>query len=80
LRSRVRSPESSRFLASCWVMVEPPTILGALAAGAGLPGQGAHSHDYMAYLYGRQDLGYWGLIAIRVRTAVRRLLKLKVSG
>src|SRR5665647_1780664 len=29
LRSSVRSPESSRFLASCWVMVEPPTTLGA---------------------------------------------------
>ena len=38
------------------------------------------SRDYMAYLYGRQDLGYWGLIGIRVRTAVRRLLGLKVSG
>jgi len=37
------------------------------------------SRDYMAYLYGRQDLGYWGLIGIRVRTAVRRLLGLKVS-
>jgi hypothetical protein len=22
----VRSPESSRFLASCWVMVEPPRM------------------------------------------------------
>jgi hypothetical protein len=38
------------------------------------------SHDYMAYLYGRPDLGYWGLIGIRVRTAVRRLLGLKVSA
>jgi hypothetical protein len=24
LRSKLRSPDSSRFLASCWVMVEPP--------------------------------------------------------
>ena len=31
------------------------------------------SRDYMAYLYGRPDLGYWGLIGIRVRTALRRL-------
>lgn len=38
------------------------------------------SRDYKAYLYGLQDLGYWGLIGIRVRTAVRRLLGLKVSG
>jgi hypothetical protein len=38
------------------------------------------SRDYMAYLYGRQDLGYWGLIGIRVRTALRRLLGLKVTG
>ena len=38
------------------------------------------SRDYMAYLYGRPDLGYWGLIGIRVRTALRRLLGLKVSG
>src|SRR3990167_5925510 len=29
LRTRVRSPESIRFLASCCVMVEPPRILGA---------------------------------------------------
>ncbi len=36
------------------------------------------SRDYMAYLYGRPDLGYWGLIAIRAQTAVRRLLRLKV--
>ena len=32
------------------------------------------SRDYMAYLYGRPDLGYAGLIGIRVRTAVRRFL------
>ncbi|MCY1549435.1 hypothetical protein D9M68_856010 [compost metagenome] len=32
LRIRLRSPESSRFLASCWVMVEPPMILGGLTA------------------------------------------------
>ena len=32
------------------------------------------SRDYMAYLYGRPDLGYWGLIGIRVRTALRRFL------
>ena len=38
------------------------------------------SRDYMAYLYGRPDLGYWGLIGIRVRTALRRLLGLKLSG
>jgi hypothetical protein len=38
------------------------------------------SRDYMGYLYGRPDLGYWGLIGIRVRTLVRRLLRLKVSG
>lgn len=36
------------------------------------------SRDYMAYLYGRQDLGYPGLIGIRVRTALRRLLRLRV--
>ncbi|WP_413894184.1 nucleotidyltransferase family protein [Candidatus Skiveiella danica] len=38
------------------------------------------SRDYMAYLYGRQDLGYWGLIGIRIKTAFRRFLGLKVSG
>jgi len=32
------------------------------------------SRDYMVYLYGRPDLGYWGLIGIRVRTALRRSL------
>jgi len=32
------------------------------------------SRDYMAYLYGRPDLGYLGLIGIRVRTALRRAL------
>jgi Uncharacterised nucleotidyltransferase len=32
------------------------------------------SRDYMAYLYGRPDLGYPGLIGIRARTALRRLL------
>ncbi len=32
LRTRVRSPERNRFLANCWVMVEPPTTLGGLAA------------------------------------------------
>ncbi len=37
------------------------------------------SRDYMAYLYGRQDLGYWGLIGIRIKTAFRRFLGLKVS-
>ena len=29
LRSTVRSPDRNRFLASCWVMVEPPTTLGS---------------------------------------------------
>ena len=38
------------------------------------------SRDYMAYLYGRPDLGYMGLIGIRVSTALRRFLGLKVSG
>ncbi len=38
------------------------------------------SRDYMAYLYGRPDLGYLGLIGIRVRTALQRFLGLKVSG
>ena len=38
------------------------------------------SRDYMAYLYGRQDLGYWGLIGIRIKTAFRRFLGQKVSG
>jgi hypothetical protein len=38
------------------------------------------SRDYMGYLYGRPDLGYWGLIGIRVRTLVRRLLRQKVTG
>jgi len=38
------------------------------------------SRDYMAYLYGRPDLGYWGLIGIRIKTAFRRFLGLKVSG
>lgn len=37
------------------------------------------SRDYMAYLYGRQDLGYAGLIGIRIKTAFRRFLGLKVS-
>jgi hypothetical protein len=37
------------------------------------------SRDYMAYLYGRPDLGYLGLIGIRVRTALRRFLGFKVS-
>ena len=36
------------------------------------------SRDYMAYLYGRPDLGYLGLISIRARTALRRLLRLSV--
>ena len=31
LRMSVRSPLSIKFLASCCVMVEPPTILGATA-------------------------------------------------
>jgi len=30
LRTKVRSPLRNRFLANCWVMVEPPTILGGL--------------------------------------------------
>jgi hypothetical protein len=34
LRSTVRSPDRNRFLASCWVMVEPPTSL-ASTCGAG---------------------------------------------
>ena len=38
------------------------------------------SRDYMAYLYGRPDLGYAGLIGIRIKTAFRRFLGLKVSG
>ncbi len=38
------------------------------------------SRDYMAYLYGRQDLGYWGLIGIRAGTALRRLLRLKINA
>ncbi len=37
------------------------------------------SRDYMAYLYGRPDLGYAGLIGIRIKTAFRRFLGLKVS-
>lgn len=37
------------------------------------------SRDYMAYLYGRPDLGYRGLIGIRIKTAFRRFLGLKVS-
>ena len=43
LRSSVRSPESSRFFASCCVMVEPPTILTGLGGGAvhHVNGQGA---------------------------------------
>lgn len=38
------------------------------------------SRDYMAYLYARQDLGYWGLITIRARTALRRFLRLKINA
>src|SRR5574343_383554 len=34
LRSTVRSPDRNRFFASCWLIVEPPTILG----GAGVLG------------------------------------------
>jgi hypothetical protein len=37
------------------------------------------SRDYMAFLYGRPDLGYLGLIGIRASTALRRFLGLKVS-
>lgn len=37
------------------------------------------SRDYMAHLYGRHDLGYAGLMGVRVRTAVRRFLGLKVT-
>ena len=35
LRSKVRSPDKNKFLASCWVMVEPPTTLGGRAGRAG---------------------------------------------
>jgi len=38
------------------------------------------SRDYMAYLYGRPDLGYVGLIGIRLKTALRRFMGFKVSG
>lgn len=37
LRSSVRSPDSSRFFASCCVIVEPPRRRACTGAGAGLP-------------------------------------------
>ena len=37
------------------------------------------SRDYMVHLYGRPDLGYAGLMGVRVVTAIRRFLGLKVA-
>lgn len=38
------------------------------------------SRDYMAHLYGRPDLSYAGLMTVRLYTAVRRFLGMKVAG
>ena len=37
------------------------------------------SRDYMAFLYRRPDLSYFGLIAVRAKTALRRFFGLQVS-